>query len=258
MDAEISAAPDEVDGQQGDPDCEAPFVRLTNLCYAFQIISDSNSWNSGGARQGWIGKEVRVAERIPRLVWQRLLLQLRTPFALAYGSTETRQAHWLRLAGDQGWGEEAIPPYYGVHDIEKEVYWMAQAQRVDPFPDNIAEIAAWVGESGPASARCALDMALHDRIALRRGLPLYQALGLPKPPRLVTSFTLSIAAPDEMARQAAAAVGFSVLKVKMGSNNDLSRLMAVREARPREVARRRKRRLDARGGSAMAARSGVV
>jgi L-alanine-DL-glutamate epimerase-like enolase superfamily enzyme len=173
-----------------------------------------------------------MADREPRIEWRRLWLQLRTPFGLSYGPTETRQTCWLRLAGDEGWGEEAIPPYYGVRQADKEDYWMAQAGRIDPLPEGIAEVAAWVGEAGPASARCALDMALHDRIARRQQVPLYRSLGLPIPPSLPTSFTVSIAAPDEMARQAAAATAFSVLKLKMGSNDDASRLAAVRGARP--------------------------
>ena len=116
-----------------------------------------------------------MADHAPRFVWRRLSLQLRTPFGLSYGPTETRQTCWLRLAGDEGWGEEAIPPYYGVREADKEGYWSAQAGRSDPLPEFTDEVAAWVGEAGPASARCALDMALHDRIARRQQIPLYRA-----------------------------------------------------------------------------------
>jgi hypothetical protein len=37
------------------------------------------------------------------LCWQTLTLKLRNPFRLSYGVTDTRQAFWLRLAGDSGW-----------------------------------------------------------------------------------------------------------------------------------------------------------
>ncbi len=168
----------------------------------------------------------------PRFTYTPLTLQLRTPFGLSYGSTETRLAYWLRLDGDEGWGEEAIPPYYGVRTADLEAYWDRQAGRDDPFPEDVAGIAAWVGQDGPSSARCALDLALHDRIARRQDLPLYAALGLPEPGPMFTSFTVSIAAPDEMACQAAAASGFGILKIKLGSNDDRTRLAAVRAARP--------------------------
>lgn len=48
------------------------------------------------------------------LCWQTLTLKLRNPFRVSYGVTDTRQAFWLRLAGDSGWGEGTIPPYYRV------------------------------------------------------------------------------------------------------------------------------------------------
>src|SRR4051812_21246593 len=51
---------------------------------------------------------------MPRLTWHTLTLHLRNPFRLSYGVSETRQAFWLRLDNDEGWGEGTIPPYYRV------------------------------------------------------------------------------------------------------------------------------------------------
>jgi L-alanine-DL-glutamate epimerase-like enolase superfamily enzyme len=172
-----------------------------------------------------------------RLTWEPVTLQLRNPFRLSYGVSETRRAFWIRLAGDEGWGEAAIPPYYHVAEADMVATWAVAAARQRPFPDDPAGIPAWVGEDGPAPARCALDLALHDCIARRRGVPLYELLGLPKPPALPTSFTVAIAEPAEMARLAAEATRFSVIKVKLGSDSaadggDASRLAAVRAARP--------------------------
>ncbi len=47
----------------------------------------------------------------PILNWEKLTLKLRNPFRLSYGTSETRQAFWIRLANDEGWGEGTIPPY---------------------------------------------------------------------------------------------------------------------------------------------------
>ena len=49
-----------------------------------------------------------------RLSWEPIALQLRNPFRIRHGTSETRTAHWLRLNPDEGWGEGTIPPYYGV------------------------------------------------------------------------------------------------------------------------------------------------
>ncbi len=166
------------------------------------------------------------------LTWEPLTLRLRNPFRLSYGVSEERRAFWVRLRGDEGWGEAAIPPYYGVSDAAMIATWEAAARRRDPFPDDPAEIAAWIGADGPAPARCALDLALHDRIARRRGMPLYRLLDLPVPRPLATSFTIAIVAPEEMARLAAEAARYPILKIKLGSNDDAARLAAVAAARP--------------------------
>ena len=178
-----------------------------------------------------------MSEMLPRLTWQRNILHLRNPFRLAYGVSETRHTFWLRLADDAGWGEAAIPPYYGIDDASMIAMWEAAALRTEPFPDDLAQIEAWVGSSGPAPARCALDLALHDRIAQLRGVPLHALLDLPAPVPLPTSFTIAIADPDEMARLASEASGYPILKIKLGSDDDAARLAAVRAARPGAILR---------------------
>jgi L-alanine-DL-glutamate epimerase-like enolase superfamily enzyme len=172
-----------------------------------------------------------------RLTWQAHTLHLRNPFRLSYGVSETRRAFWVRLADDAGWGEAAIPPYYGVEDAAMIAVWEAAARRRAPFPDSPAEIAAWIGADGPAPARCALDMALHDRLARRAGVPLHAFLGVPAPPPLPTAFTIAIAEPAEMARLATEAARYPILKIKLGSDDDAARLAAVRAARPDAILR---------------------
>lgn len=169
-----------------------------------------------------------------RLTWETITLQLRNPFRISHGTSETRTAHWLRLADDEGWGEGTIPPYYGVSGTTMAAYWAAAARRTDPFPDDPAEIPAYVGVDGPAPARAALDLALHDRLGRRHNQPLHKLLGLPQPRPLPTSFTLAIDEPAAMARSAEALIGCSVIKLKLGGadERDLARVAAVRAARP--------------------------
>jgi L-alanine-DL-glutamate epimerase-like enolase superfamily enzyme len=168
----------------------------------------------------------------PRLTWQPLTLQLRHPFQISYGVSETRQAFWLRLADDVGWGEGTIPSYYHISDADMFAFWEAVARRTEPFPDDPAEISDWVGQDGPAPARSALDLALHDRIGRQRGLPLHQLLKLPQPPALPTAFTIGIASPQEMARRATEVPDYPVIKIKLGTDDDVARVAAIRAARP--------------------------
>jgi len=178
------------------------------------------------------------------LTWEKLTLRLRNPFRIAYGVSETRVSHWIRLRDDEGWGESAIPPYYGVSDEDSYVFWRALASKDLPFPDSPAEIEHWVGTDGPATARCALDLALYDRIGRREKLPLWQLLGLLQPKPLASSFTVVIDEPQEMARMALEIPNYKNIKIKLGGDErDMARVAAVRGARPDA-----KLRVDANGG----------
>jgi L-alanine-DL-glutamate epimerase-like enolase superfamily enzyme len=169
-----------------------------------------------------------------RMTWEPITLQLRNPFRISHGTSETRTAHWLRLAGDEGWGEGTIPPYYGVTTEAMAAFWASAARRPEPFPDDPADIPAYVGTEGPAPARAALDLALHDRLGRLNGQPLHALLGLPAPRPLPTSFTLAIDEPEAMAAAAAGLAGCAVIKLKLGGadGRDAARVAAVRAARP--------------------------
>ena len=171
----------------------------------------------------------------PMLTWEKQTLKLRNPFRLSYGATEERESFWLRLrdprGGDEGWGEASIPPYYRVDAGEMIACWQRASDSAKPPPDEVQDVAAWVPD-GPAPARCAIELALVDRIAKRRGVPLYQLLDLPRPRGLSTTFTISIDAPDAMAAMARQIAKYPLIKLKLGSDDDEARVRAVREARP--------------------------
>jgi L-Ala-D/L-Glu epimerase len=167
------------------------------------------------------------------LTWEKLTLKLHSPFRLSYGVSETREAFWVRLPQDAGWGEGTIPPYYGVDHADMIALWQQTASRAEALPESIEAIEGWVGAHGPAPARCALDLALYDSIGKARGLPLYRLLDLPTPPPLSTCFTIAIDTPEAMAATAAGIPQFPVIKVKLGGDGmDEARLVAIRTARP--------------------------
>jgi L-alanine-DL-glutamate epimerase-like enolase superfamily enzyme len=168
----------------------------------------------------------------PSISWQAVTLNLRSPFGLSYGVSETREAFLLTLGDDEGWGEGTIPRYYGIPSEELTAHWEAVRSSGRPFPEHLSDIETWIGSTGPAPARCALSLALHDRIGKRCALPLWRLLNLPVPSPLKTSFTIGLDTADEMARRAREASRFKILKIKLGSDDDVPRFRAVREARP--------------------------
>lgn len=84
----------------------------------------------------------------------------------------------------------------------------------------------------PGAARNAIDCALWDLEAKSSGKRIHGLAGLPAPAPLTTAFTLSLGAPDEMAAKARAAADKPLLKIKLGGADDVSRLNAIRAARP--------------------------
>jgi L-alanine-DL-glutamate epimerase-like enolase superfamily enzyme len=77
------------------------------------------------------------------------------------------------------------------------------------------------------AAKCALDIALHDLVGKRLGLPVHRMLGLSAeiPP---TDFTIGIDEPAIVAQRAERARHFPALKIKVGGAHDLETLEAVR------------------------------
>ncbi|MCB5408810.1 N-acetyl-D-Glu racemase DgcA [Pseudogemmobacter faecipullorum] len=85
----------------------------------------------------------------------------------------------------------------------------------------------------PGAARNAVDCALWDLEAKASGCPVWQLAGLVAPGPLITAFTLSLDTPGRMEEQARRNASRPVLKIKLGTPDDMPRLEAVRRGAPR-------------------------
>jgi L-Ala-D/L-Glu epimerase len=84
----------------------------------------------------------------------------------------------------------------------------------------------------PGAARNALDSALWDLEAKRAGQRVWDLAGLPRPQSVNTAFTLSLAPPEEMRMAAIRNAHRPILKIKLGTPDDMPRLEAVRAGAP--------------------------
>ena len=82
------------------------------------------------------------------------------------------------------------------------------------------------------AARNALDCAFWDMEAKRAGKRAWQLAGLSEPGPQITAYTLSLADPDVMRAKAQQNAHRPLLKIKLGGENDMARLEAVREGAP--------------------------
>ena len=83
------------------------------------------------------------------------------------------------------------------------------------------------------AARNAVDCALWDLEAKAARRRVWDLAGLSAPGPEITAYTLSLAAPEEMQRQAAKHAHRPLLKIKLGGEGDMARLEAVRRGAPR-------------------------
>jgi len=85
----------------------------------------------------------------------------------------------------------------------------------------------------PGAARNALDCALWDREAKRAGRRVWELAGLPAPEPQITAYTLSLDTPERMRAAAARHAHRPLLKIKLGTPDDMPRLEAVRAGAPK-------------------------
>lgn len=162
-------------------------------------------------------------------------LTLTEPFRISR-SVQTKAYNVLtHIDGDgiQGIGEAAPSRYYGEG---RESVLVALSEFGDSIEDNPGMIEDIVGLMDRklrynGAAKASVDMALYDLLGKRLGAPIYQLLGLNPERTPLTSFTIGIDEPAEMARKAAeAAKTYPVLKIKLGTTHDLDIVRAIREA----------------------------
>lgn len=85
----------------------------------------------------------------------------------------------------------------------------------------------------PGAARNAVDCALWDLEAKQAGKPVWDLAGLGKPGPEITAYTLSLDTPEKMQKQAAENAKRPLLKIKLGTPDDMPRLEAVRRGAPK-------------------------
>ena len=178
---------------------------------------------------------------IARSAFERRSLPLDTGFTISRGTTETAENVVVRLEdgrGTVGTGAGAPSAYYGEDADSVEAVLPDLLAAVESVGDpanqqRIERELAAVAPDSPA-ARAAVSIAVHDLAARQADEPLYRRLGLDPASAPATSFTIGIDPPAEMASKAqrAVAAGHTVLKVKLGTDDDRARIGAVRRVAP--------------------------
>jgi len=147
-------------------------------------------------------------------------------FTIARGSRTEAQVLTVRAFDKGVIGQGECVPYARYDETLDSV-----TAQIEGLPDGISRQD--LQDALPAgAARNAVDCALWDLAAKESGAPVWQLAGLPKPRPLVTAFTLSLDTAENMRAAAARHAHRPLLKIKLGTPDDMPRLEAVRDGAP--------------------------
>ncbi|MBY5934679.1 dipeptide epimerase [Tateyamaria omphalii] len=162
-----------------------------------------------------------------RIEVTRDVFRLAQAFTISRGSRTEAHVLTVRVSdgAHSGWGE-CVP--YARYD-----------ETVDSVTAEIESLSGVLTRDGlydllPAgAARNAVDCALWDLEAKRAGKRAWDLAGLTAPGPEITAYTLSLDTPDAMKKQAAEHAHRPLLKIKLGTPDDMPRLEAVRAGAPK-------------------------
>ena len=163
----------------------------------------------------------------------RFDLKLKHTFTISRGSRDVSPVVFLEIehAGIVGFGEAAPSNRYGesVETVEAFFAKLDVRRFVDPFQlESILDYVDGIAADN-TSAKAAIDIALHDWIGKKVGLPLYKYWGLDKQKALLTSMTIGIDEPEMIQRKVREAEEYPILKIKLGRANDEAVIRAIRQ-----------------------------
>jgi L-alanine-DL-glutamate epimerase-like enolase superfamily enzyme len=168
-----------------------------------------------------------------KLAVQSFDLKLTTPFRIARHVQYTAENVLAQVTheGVTGIGEAAPSEHYGENrgTVLAALELLSHELGDDPFAlEDILNHIEHVIRLNP-SAKAAIDMALYDLVGKLLNVPVYKLLGLSAANTPLTSFTIGIDTPENMAQKALAARDYPILKIKVGTKNDVANLKAIRE-----------------------------
>lgn len=168
------------------------------------------------------------------------------PFKVSYGSYSMQRCVIVQLSDREhsGFGEATVFAVYGVTESALGVA-LAEAARIlsgQEFTTPGALRELYLPAIGHCPFACAaLDAAAWDLFGKIAGLPVSELLDLSARPIPPSAYSVGLETPDETARRAAEVRDWPIIKLKLGDEDDLSRVEAVRAVTPAAI------RVDANG-----------
>ncbi|MCL4109719.1 UNVERIFIED_CONTAM: hypothetical protein GTU68_018446 [Idotea baltica] len=157
---------------------------------------------------------------------QKDVFQLAEVFTISRGSRTEAQVLSVTVERNGKAGHGECVPYARYGETLNSV-----SAQIAALPSDIAREALQEALE-PGAARNAVDCALWDLWAKETGRPAWELAGLTAPGPEITAYTLSLDTPDAMKASARKNAHRPLLKIKLGTPDDMKRLEAVRAGAP--------------------------
>jgi L-alanine-DL-glutamate epimerase-like enolase superfamily enzyme len=157
------------------------------------------------------------------------VFRLAEVFTISRGSRTEAKVLTAKITrgGVTGWGE--CVPYARYDETMASV-----TDQIAGLPDDVTRDGLYELLTAGA-ARNAVDCALWDLEAKAAGKRVWDLIGVPAPKPCITAFTLSLDTPENMKASAVKHAHRPLLKIKLGTSDDMARLEAVRAGAPKST-----------------------
>lgn len=159
-------------------------------------------------------------------------LQLRHAFTISRSSRTVNPVVIVELEheGIVGYGEASPTRRYGetIDTVTAFLRSVDLTRYGSPFDLEVILNDLDRKAPGNTSAKAAVDIALHDWIGKKLGIPLHRYWGLDRSRAPLTSFTIGIDRSEVIEQKVREAEEYPVLKVKLGGPNDEEIIRAIR------------------------------
>lgn len=166
---------------------------------------------------------------------QTYFLEFKHPFGVSSNTRIGTPTVFVKLDHDglSGYGEACLPAYLGETTERTLAFLEAAKTALKNFKGefSVSVLIQVMDDLLPRhnAAKAAIDTALHDLFGKRENKPVYNSLGIGKSAPKDTSLTIGIDNEKVIARKIKEAAGFSILKVKAGTEDDKNLITTIRK-----------------------------
>ena len=147
-------------------------------------------------------------------------------FRISRGARTQAEVVTVTIEKDGVTGRGECVPYARYNETLESVIKQVESLPVDIDKETLQDTLP------PGAARNAVDCALWDFECKKRDQRMWEIAGIQVPEQRITAYTLSLDEPENMFKQAEKNSNRPLLKIKLGTPNDMPRLEAVRKGAP--------------------------